>query len=46
MAIDCEFVIGENGLKELAWISIVNFNRHILFDEVIKPEQKVSNYLT
>ena len=37
VAIDCEFVIGENGLKEIARISIVNYNRHILFDEVIKP---------
>lgn len=37
VAIDCEFVIGENGLKELARITIVNFNRHVLFDEIIKP---------
>lgn len=26
-------------------MSIVNYNRHILFDEYIKPELKVSNYL-
>lgn len=37
VALDCEFVIGENGLKELARVSIVNYNRHILFDEIIKP---------
>jgi hypothetical protein len=37
VAIDCEFVIGENGLKELARVTLVNFNRHVLFDEVIKP---------
>lgn len=26
-------------------MSIVNYNRHILFDEFIKPEVKVTNYL-
>ena len=38
VAIDCEFVLGENGLKELARITIVNYNRNVLFDEIIKPE--------
>lgn len=27
-------------------MSIVNYNRHVLFDEYIKPEKKVVNYLS
>lgn len=51
VAIDCEMVLtkARNDFKqkhELARLSIVNYNGHILFDEFIKPKNKVINYLT
>ncbi len=46
IAIDCEMVICEDEQSHLARLSVVNFNRHVLFDEIIKPALKVKNYLT
>ena len=45
IAIDCEMVVCTDSQKHLARLSIVNFNRHTLFDEFIKPELPVKNYL-
>ena len=35
-----------NTIKEIARLSIVNYNGHVLFDEYFKPRNKVINYLT
>lgn len=45
LALDCEMVICEDNQRHLARLSIVNYNRHVIFDEYIKPEKKVKNYL-
>lgn len=45
IALDCEMVVCSDSQKHLARLSIVNFNRHTLFDEFIKPELPVVNYL-
>ena len=45
VAIDCEMVICEDQQYHLARISIVNYNRHVLFDSYIKPNLKIKNYL-
>lgn len=45
IAIDCEMVICEDQQRHLARVSIVNYNRHVLFDEYIKPTMKITNYL-
>ena len=45
LALDCEMVICEDNQRHLARLSIVNFNRHVIFDEYIKPTLKVKNYL-
>lgn len=39
-------IIGVDNQKHIGRISIVNFNRHILFDKIIKPKVAVSNYLS
>jgi RNA exonuclease 4 len=31
---------------ELARISIVNYNGHVLMDKFVKPKRKIVNYLT
>lgn len=46
VSIDCEMIICEDKQKHLARLTIVNYNRHIIFDEYIKPKLKVINYLT
>lgn len=46
VSIDCEMIIGTDNQKHIGWISIVNYNRHILFDKIIKPKVAVSNYLS
>ena len=45
LALDCEMVICEDNQRHLARLSIVNFNRHVIFDEYIKPQKNVKNYL-
>ena len=41
--------LGKNEIKEkheLGRLCIVNYNGHILFDEFIRPKNKIINYLT
>jgi len=46
VALDCEMVMVAGNIHELARCSIVNYNGHVLFDKLIKPTGKVTNYLT
>ncbi|KAL4499640.1 hypothetical protein ABPG72_017180 [Tetrahymena utriculariae] len=52
VAIDCEMVQCEAGQKdgfptqELARVSIVNYNGHVLLDTYVRPQKKIKNYLT
>ena len=46
VAIDAEMVICEDTKSHLARLSIVNYNRHVLFDNYIQPRLPVTNYLT
>ena len=46
VAIDCEMVIVDGYIHELARCSIVNYDGHVLFDKMIKPKKKVTDYLT
>ena len=46
LSIDCEMVICNDGEKHLARLTIVNFNRHVVFDEFIKPKLAVKDYIT
>jgi RNA exonuclease 4 len=32
--------------QELARLSIVNYNGHVLFDEYIRPVQRITNFVT
>mgnify|MGYP000865260170 CR=1 FL=1 len=46
IAIDCEMVKVEDDQSEVARITIVNYNNHVLFDQYIRPKGKITNYLT
>ncbi|EAR87918.3 RNA exonuclease 1 DEDDh 3'-5' exonuclease domain protein (macronuclear) [Tetrahymena thermophila SB210] len=52
VAIDCEMVQCEASQKdgfptqELARVSIVNYNGHVLLDTYVRPQKKIKNYLT
>lgn len=46
VALDCEMVVCSDGQKHLARVTIVNYNRHVLFDEFVKPPLAVKDYLT
>ena len=46
LALDCEMVACTDGQKHLARVTIVNYNRHVLFDEFVKPSLPVKDYLT
>ena len=46
VALDCEMVEVEGYDDALAWVSIVNFNGHVLMDEYVKPEGKITNFWT
>lgn len=48
VAIDCEFVgVGPEGIQsELARVSIVNFHGHTVYDEFVKPREKVTDWRT
>ena len=39
-------VMVSGNIKELARLSIVNYNGHVLFDKFIKPTGNITNYLT
>lgn len=38
VALDCEMVEVDGYEDALAWVSIVNYNGHVLMDEYVKPE--------
>jgi DNA polymerase III epsilon subunit-like protein len=46
VAIDCEMVACGGGRRKLARCSIVNYEGHVLFDEYIKPDEPVVDFLT
>ena len=46
LAIDCEMIQCVDKSKQLARVSIVNYNRQVIFDEYIKPEGEVKDYLS
>ena len=46
VAIDCEMVRVEGKVQALARCSIVNYDGHVLFDAMIKPEKRVVDFLT
>lgn len=51
VSLDCEMVlsIAKHEIKEkheIGRVSIVNYNGHILFDEFIRPKNRIVNYLT
>ena len=46
VAIDCEMVVCSQDKRKLARCSIVNYDGHILFDEYIKPDEPVVDFLT
>jgi len=46
VALDCEMVMVDRCIHELARCSIVDYNGHVLFDEMIKPKGRITNYLT
>lgn len=44
-ALDCEFCQTASG-RVLTRISIVNFQSEVVYDTYVKPEEKITNYLT
>lgn len=48
LAIDCEFVgVGKDGEESaLARVSIVNFHGHTIYDEYVKPRERVTDWRT
>ena len=46
VAIDCEMVLCEGNVLKLGRCSIVNYNGHVLFDEYVKPDEKIIDYKT
>lgn len=48
LAMDCEFVgVGPGGVQsELARVSIVNFHGHVIYDEYVRPKEKVTDWRT
>jgi RNA exonuclease 4 len=46
IALDAEMLICEDNSKQIGRLSIVNFNRVVLYDSFFKPSKRVKNYLT
>ncbi|CDW84774.1 interferon-stimulated gene 20 kda protein [Stylonychia lemnae] len=46
VSIDCEMVEVDKFSDGLARVSIVNYNGHILYDQYVKPEGRITNYRT
>ena len=46
VALDCEMVLVEGNVQALARCSIVNYNGHVLFDKIIRPQKRVENFLS
>lgn len=45
-AIDCERCLTTSGEKELTRISIVNENFEVVYDTLVKPHNRITDYLT
>ncbi|XP_046403933.1 uncharacterized protein LOC124169386 isoform X2 [Ischnura elegans] len=45
-AVDCEMCITSNHRSELTRISIVNENLEVVYNTLVKPRRKITNYLT
>jgi DNA polymerase III alpha subunit (gram-positive type) len=46
VAIDCEMVEVDRCADALARVSIVNYNGHVLYDEFVRPENRITNFRT
>ena len=46
VAIDCEMVEVDRSADALARVSIVNYNGHVLYDEYVRPENRITNFRT
>ena len=46
VALDCEMVEVDRCADGLARVSIVNYNGHVLYDEFVRPEGKITNFRT
>ena len=46
VAIDCEMVEVNYGPSALARCSIVDYDGKVIFNEYVRPEQRVTNYRT
>lgn len=44
-AIDCEMCLS-NGVSVLTRVSLINFNDEVLLDELVKPKQQITDYVT
>jgi DNA polymerase III epsilon subunit-like protein len=44
--IDCEYVETENGTSELACVTIIDWNKNIILNELIKPQNIIVDYIT
>ncbi|GEQ69478.1 hypothetical protein JCM33374_g3150 [Metschnikowia sp. JCM 33374] len=44
-ALDCEFCQAESG-KVLTRISIVNFQNEVVYDQLVKPDEEITDYVT
>eukprot|EP00347_Sterkiella_histriomuscorum_P019580 403341087 len=46
VSIDCEMVEVDKFSEGLARVSIVNYNGHVLYDQYVRPEGKITNFRT
>ncbi|KAI5969945.1 hypothetical protein CANMA_000985 [Candida margitis] len=44
-ALDCEFCKAEN-IQVLTRISLIDFDGNVVFDELVKPEEEITDYVT
>ena len=45
-SIDCEMCRTEGDIAELTRISVVDWDRNVVMDELVKPDKPITNYLT
>jgi RNA exonuclease 4 len=46
LAIDCEMVLMDSGDSEIARVSILNYNGHVIFDDYFRPDGRIKDFLT